>query len=349
MQRIPTLILVLSLLAGCSLRPQQQYTSHAPFPCEVTVVHPTATTTQHSYAATVKEQTQIPLSLSLGGNIVALPVAPNSPVKQGDLLLRVDDTSARQALAAAKASLQQAEDAIRRTTPLHEKGLVTDIQHVELQTKKEQALAYLRSAEQQVKLCELRAPMEGIVTYSDLHIGQHVTPATTLMTLLDVSGFAVEFHVPETEMATIRLSDNAQLSIPALGSGQFAARVSKRGMQANPLTHSYPVEASVINPPSTMLPGMIGTLQLSHSDEPIIIIPQQCVALLPEGAAVWVANQWDEAERRLVILGGYKAEGVQVISGLNDGDRLITAGYQKLYDHAPLAIQQTIAEQQTKE
>lgn len=329
-------------MAGCSLRPKQQYTRHAPFPCEVTVVRPVATTTHHNYAATVKEQTQIPLSLSLGGNIIALPVAPNSPVKQGDLLLRVDDTSARQALASAKASLQQAEDAIRRTTPLHEKGLVTDIQVVELKTKKEQALAYLRSAEQQVKLCELRAPMDGIVTYSGLHIGQHVTPATTLMTLLDVSGFAVEFHVPETEMASIRLADDALLTIPAIGDEQFAARVSKRGMQANPLTHSYPVEASIIAPPATMLPGMIGTLQLSHSDEPTIVIPQQCVALLPEGAAVWVVNQWDEAERRQVILGGYQAEGVQVISGLNNGDRLITAGYQKLYDRAPIAVQKTI-------
>lgn len=339
MQRILSLTLVLTIFTGCHLRPKQQYSTHSPFACEVTIIRPMTATSQHSYAATVKEQTQVPLSLSMGGNIISLPVAPNTQVKQGDLLLRVDDTSALQALAAAEAALLQAEDAIRRTTPLHEKGLITDIQVVELRTKREQAQAYLRTAEQQVKLCELRAPMNGIVTYSHLHLGQHVTPATTLMTLLDVSGFAVEFHVPETEMASICLADNGTLEIPALGTNTFAARVSKRGMQANPLTHTYPVEAYIINPPATMLPGMIGTLQLSHTDRPMIVIPQQCVALLPEGAAVWVVNEQDEAERRPVTLGGYQAEGVQVLEGLQEGDRLITAGYQKLYNHAPVAVQ----------
>lgn len=340
MQRILYITIALTLLAGCSLRPKQPDSAHAPLVCKVMTVRSSATTTQRSYAATVKEQTQIPLSLSLGGNIVELPVATNTQVKQGELLLRVDDTSARQALAAAEATLQQAEDAIQRTTPLHEKGLITDIQLVEIQTKREQALAYLRTAEQQVKLCELRAPKDGIITYSKLHTGQHVTPATTLMTLLDVSGFAVEFHVPEAEVATIRPSDTGRLDIPAIGIKHMEVCVSRCGMQANPLTHTYPVEACIIKPTASLRPGMTGTLQLYAADLPAIIIPQRCVTLLPEGAAVWIVNEQNEAIRIPVTLGGYQADGVQVLSGLNEGDRLVIRGYQRLYDHAPVTVRE---------
>ena len=81
---------------------------------------------------------------------------------------------------------------------------------------------------------------------------------------------------------------------------------------------------------------MVGTLTLRQPDATAIIIPQRCVTMLPEGAAVWVVNADGRAERRQVTLGTYQSDGVQVLSGLTSGDRLVTSGYQKLYHHAPV-------------
>ena len=321
------------LLASCVVREQRQY-SQQPVRCEVMTVHATTSLKSVVYSAVVQEQAHIPLSVPYGGTITELSVRNNAEVKQGDILLRVDDTNARQALRSARAALKQAQDAMKRTQPLHQKGLITDIQMVELQTKLDQARAAYTAAERQVEQCTLTAPQDGIVTFDNLHVGQHITPATPVMTLLDMTGFTVVVPVPETEIAGIRIGDSATLAVPALQSDNVRAHVTQISVQANVLTHTYPVEAMVINQPTGLLPGMVGALTMVHPEQSAVIIPQRCIAMLPDGAAVWVVDRYNCAERRQVTLGAYQADGVQVLSGLKDGDKVVIAGYQKLYHEA---------------
>jgi len=321
------------LLASCVVREQRQY-SQQPVRCEVMTVHATTSLKSVVYSAVVQEQAHIPLSVPYGGTITELSVRNNAEVKQGDILLRVDDTNARQALRSTRAALSQAQDALKRTKPLHEKGLITDLQMVELQTKLDQARAAYTAAERQVEQCTLTAPQDGIVTFDNLHVGQHITPATPVMTLLDMTGFTVVVPVPETEIAGIRIGDSATLAVPALQSDNVRAHITQISVQANVLTHTYPVEAMLINPPTGLLPGMVGALTMVHPEQSAVIIPQRCIAMLPDGAAVWVVDQYNCAERRQVTLGAYQADGVQVLSGLKDGDKVVIAGYQKLYHEA---------------
>lgn len=324
-------------LSSCTVVDERQSGNQQPVRCEVMTVQSNASISHYTYMATVQAEAHIPLSLPLGGTLTELCVRPNAQVSKGDILLRVDDTQARQALAAAKAALTQAQDAMRRTTPLHDKGLITDIQMVELQTKLDQAQAAVAAAERQVQQCTLTAPKSGVVTFNNLNVGQHLAPEVTIITLLDMSGFTALIHVPEAEVAAMHPDDEATLAIPAIRADSLDARLSQIGVQANSLTHTYPVEALISNPPATMLPGMVGTLTVMQHEHAAISIPQRCVTLLPEGASVWVVNDSNRAERRRVTLGIYRADGVQVLSGLNNGDRLVTAGYQKLYIDAPVA------------
>ena len=327
------------LLGSCVVREQQQRREQ-PVRCEVMTVHATSSLTNYTYSAVVQEQAHIPLSLPYGGTITELRVKNNAEVKQGDVLLRVDDTGARQAMRSARASLKQAQDAIKRTTPLHQKGLMTDIQMVELQTKLDQAHAAFAAAERQVEQCTLTAPQDGIVTFDNLHVGQHLVPQVTVMTVLDMRGFTVVIPVPETEVSSLKPGDEARLSIPALQTDTLRARLTQIGVQANSLTHTYPVEAQVLNPPAALLPGMIGTLTLMQTDRSAIVIPQRCVTILPDGAAVWVVDRYSRAERRHIELGAYQADGVQVTAGLSNGDKVVIAGYQKLYHEAMVEVKE---------
>lgn len=323
------------LLASCVIREQKQRDT-SPIRCKVMTVHATSALTHCTYSAVVQEQAHIPLSLPYGGTITELRVSPNTEVKKGDVLLRVDDTNARQALRSARASLKQAQDAMKRTMPLHKKGLITDIQMVDLQTKLDQAHATFAAAERQLQQCTLTAPQDGIVTFDNLHVGQHLTPAVTVMTILDMRGFTVLIPVPETEVSSLHTGDEAMLRIPALQTDSLRARLTQIGVQANTLTHTYPVEALVLNPPAALLPGMIGTLTLVRPEQSAVVIPQRCVTVLPDGAAVWVVDKYARAERRHIELGAYQADGVQVMSGLSDGDKVVIAGYQKLYHDAQI-------------
>lgn len=328
-------ILPLLLLSSCTLVIDRK-SKPQPLRCTVMTVQPTASQSRYTYIATVQAEARIPLSLPYGGTITELCVRPNARVRKGDTLLRVDDTQARQALTSARAALVQAQDALQRTTPMHEKGLITDIQMVDVRTKLDQAQAFCTAAERQVQQCTLTAPKNGLVAFDALHVGQHLVPEVPVMTLLDMSGFTVLIHVPEAEVATLHAGDSAVLSVPALRTEGLQARLSRIGVQANSLTHTYPVEAYITNPPAGLLPGMVGSLAITETDRQAIIIPQRCVTVLPEGTAVWVVNSNNRAERRLITIGGYQADGVQVVEGLNAGDQLVVAGYQNLYHDAPV-------------
>lgn len=330
--RLSVLFTVLSLTSCVVI--EQRKRSEQPVRCEVLTVCPASSLKSCSYMATVQAEAHIPLSLPYGGTITEVCVRPNTKVNKDDVLLRVDDTNARQALASALASLEQAQDAMRRTQPLHEKGLITDIQMVELQTKLEQAQAVCTAAEQQVSRSVLTAPISGLVTFDDLHVGQHIAPEVPVITMLNMDGFTALVHVPEVEITSLHLGDNATLAVPALQQEGLRAHISRIGVQANKLTHSYPVEAYISNPPAGLLPGMVGTLTLLQPESGAIIIPQRCVKMLPEGPAVWVVNANDRAERRSVTLGAYQSDGIQVTSGLAIGDRLVISGYQNMYHNA---------------
>jgi len=331
-----SVLFALLFLTSCVVI-EQRKRSDQPVRCRVLTVTSAASLKSYAYMATLQAEAHIPLSLPFGGTITEVCVRPNTMVGKDAVLLRVDDTNARQALASARASLVQAQDAMQRTQPLHEKGLITDIQMVDLQTKLDQAQAACMAAERQVRQSELTAPLSGLVTFDALHEGQHLAPEVPVMTLFDMSGFTVLVHVPETEIASLHLGDSATLAVPALQLEGLCAKISRIGVQANSLTHTYPVEAYISNPPAGLLPGMVGTLTLMQPQSGAIIIPQRCVTMLPEGPAVWVVNMYDRAERRPVTLGTYQSDGIQVTSGLTTGDRLVISGYQNLYHDAPVA------------
>lgn len=326
-------LVVLLLCTSCTVR-EQKSRSQQPVQCEVLTVQSVASLSTYSYLATVQEQTNIPLSLPYGGTVTEVCVRPNAKVRKGDVLLRVDDTNARQALATARAAFAQAEDAMNRTKPLHEKGLISDVQMVELQTKFNQAQAACVAANRQVQQCVLTAPLNGIAAFDALHVGQHIVPEVPVITLLDLSGFTVLAYVPEAEVAALHTGDSARLDIPALQAVGLQACLIRIGMQANVLTHSYPVEATISNPPAGLLPGMVGTLSIVRTGQSAVVIPQHCITLLPEGPAVWTVGEDSRAERRQITLGAYHASGVEVTAGLHNGDRVVVAGYQKLYHNA---------------
>lgn len=331
----PIILLTLLFVTSCVVI-EQRKCSEQPVRCEVLTVRPTASLKSYVYMATVQAEAHISLSLPYGGMITEVCVRPNTAVAKDAVLLRLDDTNARQALATANASLKQAQDALQRTRPMHEKGLITDIQMVELQTKYDQAQAACTAAERQVSQSVLTAPLSGLVTFDALHAGQHIAPEVPVMTLLDMSGFTVLIHVPETEIASLHLGEEASLDVPALQLEGLRVQISRLGVQANSLTHTYPVEAYIGNPPAGLLPGMVGSLTLRQPESGVIVIPQRCITMLPDGPAVWVADPNGCAERRTVQLGKYQADGVQVTGGLNDGDQVIVAGYQKLYPGAKI-------------
>jgi len=287
------------------------------------------------YVGTVLPAREIPLSVQTTGRIVAVHVSNGERVQQGQCLLRVDSTQAKNAVVSAEAALHRAQDAYNRLKQVHSKGVVADQKMVEIESQLAQAKSLYEAAKQQLSECVLTAPCAGVISGLEVEKGQTVIPDRTLCMLLELSELRVLFTVPEAEIGAICAGSQGQVECTALDT-VLPVTVTRKNVTANTLTHTYDVTASIHGGSDVLLPGMVGKVTISkpaaaNSEPSDIIIPAACILLKPEGPTVWVVED-GKVVRRQIATDGYQADGVRVLNGLEPGDIIVTEGYQKLYN-----------------
>ena len=175
------------------------------------------------------------------------------------------------------------------------------------------------------RLVTVLAPRSGVVVNRGITVGTAVDPSTTLLTIADLSRVWVLAEVPEVGIPAVRVGSTARLDFPASGLAPFAARVDFLYPTLTERTRTLRVRLSVPNPNGTLRPGLYGTAAFESSGAPTITIPRDAVVDTGRQQHVFVAVG-DRFEPRLVTLGVQLADRVEVRSGLEEGERIVSAG-----------------------
>lgn len=327
----------LALLAciSCARRERLQEAA-SPMRVGVAVVESQNDAAAMRYVGVIEAIHETPLSLQCAGRVLSVHCHEGERVQKGQVLLRIDSTQAVHAMEAAEAALRHAQDGYDRLKKVYVKGAVTDQKMVETESQLMQARSLFESAKQRVKECNLVAPCNGLVQDWKAEVGQLTVPGMRICTILDLSAFQVRFTVPETEIGRMPSNigkANGEVECMAVQS-VYPVFISEKSHKANTLSHTYEVVARIQGGAGVLMPGMVGKVRIqpetSNSQAIDIIIPARCILLRQDGPTVWVVEQ-GRAVRRNIAIGGYQANGVKVLEGLQVGDSLITDGYQKLY------------------
>lgn len=310
-------------------------------PVEIIVVDDGRKPSERNYVGSVASEQEVTLSFPLGGTLTKVAVSNGERVTKGQLLAEVDATTAASLHATALATLRQAEDAYKRLEPVYREGGLSEVKWVEMETNLEKARQAEVSARKHLEDCSIRAPFNGVVSCGDRQEGQEMRPGETFCRVMDMKRLRVEFSVPEQEISLIRKGDLATAEIPALGKGRLSMRVSDKSLNANPLGHTYKIFATITNvegglKTENLLPDMVAKVHVNLSAKGGIVVPSDCVQTMPEGIVVWVIEE-GKAHHRLVEVGDFISNGVMIVSGLNPGDTVITAGQQKLFSGATVS------------
>lgn len=325
-------ILIALCLTGCSTR-QQTHREQAPIPVKAQVVSSQAGSATTRYVGTIAPAHETPLSMQTTGRVVAVDVKNGQRIRKGQTIVAVDNTQALNALQAAEASLKHAEDGHKRASQVHDKGVIPDQKMVEIESQLAQAQSLYASARQRLEECTLTAPCDGIVDGLNVEKGQTIIPGTQVCSILDVSGFCVTFTVPESEINGLTMSGEVEC---AAVNKTYPVHVIEKSVAANPLTHTYDVKARIDGGKEVLMTGMVAKVRLINdraaNEQTVndIVIPARCILLKPQGPTVWLVSQ-GTAVRQDIVIDGFRADGVRVLSGLDTGDTLIIDGYQKLY------------------
>ena len=325
-------LIALTVCSACS-KTDTQKKSVPPVAVRTITVNVTAGAGTRTYLGEIEAATGITLYHPLGGKLTALHVRNGQKVTQGQPVADLEDTQTRSMHEAANATLRQAEDAYNRLLQVHDSGGLSEVKWMEMQTNLEKARQEEIATRKSLDDCHLTAPLDGVITDADVHVGQQLLPGQTVCTVLSLSTLQVAFSVPESDVAAFSNGDTVLLTLNALPDKRFRAVVREKSLSAGMVAHTYQIKAVLSAPGKEILPGMIAKVQTVKAFSDGLVVPSACVQTTQEGPAVWVVRD-GKAWRQVVRSTRFVRDGVLISEGLNSGDQVVTAGYQKLYNGA---------------
>lgn len=283
------------------------------------------------YVGIAESQYASSLSFQVPGQVAKVYVTKGQKVKKGQLLAILHAENLQNAYDASSASLKQAEDAYKRLEVLYRQKSLPEIKFVEIQTKLEQARSTERIAAKNLADSRLTAPFDGVIEQKSIEPGENVLPNVQAFTLLNLQGIKIKMSVPENEIAQVNIGNQAIVSVGALQGKEFTAVVSEKSMLAHPVSHNYEASMRIESTEKVdIIPGMVCKVKLRQGDEPAIVLPNNAVLVSKNGGRfVWTVRD-GLVSRKNVVAGGLTESGLVITEGLSPGDRVITAGSQKV-------------------
>jgi RND family efflux transporter MFP subunit len=276
-------------------------------------------------------------------------------VSQGDLLFQIDDAEYLVALELAKAervsaeaTFLQSQQLLNRFQSLIATNAVSrnDVDNVRMQ--RDVAAASLKQAKARVKARQITldytritAPVSGRIGHSAVHVGNVVTPASgVLVDLVQLDPVRVAFAVEESRFheKTRRHPDIAELKnalIAEIGpsDNRQAGTLTSIDNRIDPRTASITLRAEFANTQHHLLPGAsIDVYLRSHEEQRVVMLPVSAVLKDMQGFYAWVIDDAEQAQSRRLTLDGQQGQAFRVTAGLNEGDRIVTEGTQRLRD-----------------
>lgn len=310
----------------------------------VTPVDSLSNVSSTTYVGSVEESASVPMSFVAGGTVREVNVVNGQKVRAGQPLMSVDNTSAGAMLSTARATLRQAEDGYARVKRVYDAGGVSEVKLMEVRTQLEQARQAVAGLQKQVSDCRIYAPIDGVVCNLSVSRGQNLLPNQTALVVLNMNDLGVTVSVSENRIGKINIGDRALATFSALDGLRVPCTVVEKGIIANELTHSYDVRLR-LDPDSALadsvlgnlLPGMVAKVNMLNQSSNGFVLPSHCVQNGQNETTVWVVTD-GVAARRVITVGGFVEDNVFVTDGLRQGDLVVTAGYQKLYNGARVQI-----------
>ncbi len=286
---------------------------------------------------TLEAENEVDLVARTAGPITELLAEEGDTLARGTLLARIDDREARNQVANATVSRDEAKLAYERTQTTFDKGLVSQEAYDSAFSQLRSTQVQLENAEIQLAYTEIRAPFGSLVVARYIKQAQYVTSGTPLFRVSDFTPLLCPIEVPEKDLRRLRKGQAARIEVEAFEDEPFEAKVLRIRPTVDAATGTVTVTLAV-DGRGQLRPGMFASVFLetdTHAN--VLVIPRAALVLDSIGDTVFVRNG-NIAERREVRLGFRQEDIVEVLEGLAEGEELIVLGQDGLADGTPVSL-----------
>jgi len=280
-----------------------------------------------------------------GGVVREVLVKQGDHVNKGQLLLRLDDAIQRQQLANAQTQLAYAKDIYGRRKNLWDQKIGTEVDLINARNQVDQAETQVKIAQEQLDWTNVYADIPGTVNTLTVKVGEAFSPATlggAQLQIINTDNLKVVAQVPELYQERIHVGTPVKIAFPGLNNKEVVGSVRVVGKVINTGNRAFQVE---IHLPSDrdIRANQVAVVKLEdYKAKDVLTIPINTLQTDEKGKYVMVATTEGGkkvAHKKQVTIGQSYADKVEVTSGLQQGDQLVTDGFQGLYEGQPITIQ----------
>jgi RND family efflux transporter MFP subunit len=303
-------------------------------------------------SGTLAPEREATVRAEVGGSVLAVSTEEGKPVRQGQIIAKIEDQTLRDAYASAQSAVSSAENALAVATreqtrtqnlvkagALPERDVETTHNQVTMaQAQLASAQSQLASARKSLDNASIKAPMTGIVSKRPVNGGDVVSSGTELFRIIDPSSMKLQAAVPSEALADIRIGLAVQFRVRGYDQ-TFEGHIERISPTADPVTRQVSIFVTIPNKSGRLVAGLFAEGRVTRAASEGLVVPTTAVNF--NATPPWVLRVKDgKADRVNVTIGlrDDQTERVEIRSGVQDGDQLLVGAAQGMTPGTPVRV-----------
>ena len=287
------------------------------------------------------ESTDVILTNRVVAKVVSVPVQIGNVVKKDDLLAQLDDSLFRPAVDHAKDLLDHTDKQLQRMLVMQQKGYASAVQVEEARTADAGAKEALAMAEFNLANTRFTSPAPAIVLLRNINPGEITTVGNEAFKLGIIEPIYMVAQVSQEKIGAVHLGMTANVTTDGFPGVVFTGQVVKIDGNVNDATRTFGVYISIANHELHLIPGITGYARLEHSEMALAVPTTAVINPLGDRATVFVVDKENRAHIREVRRGQMVGEMTEILSGLQEGEEVVSVGQQEVRDSDQVNVNQS--------
>jgi len=287
---------------------------------------------------TLRAKQSLTLRAQVTERVSEVLISDNERVNKGQILVKFDTHDEQAQKQEQNAFLNEANKQIKRLNPLVKKGSAS-VSDLDANTRnKEAAQARLQLIDAQINQRILRAPFDGVLGLHNITVGTLLQPGDAITTLDNDNIMYLDFSIPEVFLSSVTAGLKVKAFSHAYPNTPFNGEIKSLNSRLDPVTRSLLARAIIPNPIGKLKPGLLMRVTLFKNQRTALIVPEESLLINANQHAVYVINDKNTIEKRIITLGQRQFGYAEITKGLEKGERIVTHGISRVGPKSKVTI-----------
>jgi RND family efflux transporter MFP subunit len=291
----------------------------------------------------VKSDQLINILPEFSGIIKNVYVKSGDKVKKGDPLVKIDDGGLKEQLSQLEIKFELIKTTFERQKRLWEQKIGSEIQFLETKSMFEAQKQAINQLKKQIQKTLIQAPFKGTIDNVIVKLGEVVYPGrSNLMMLLNMDNLYVESNVPEKYISSIKAGNKAILEFPLIGKS-VSTIIRQSGNYIHPINRTFKIEMDIESVDFGVKPNLNSKVRINdYSNSSALMVNQNFISIDSKNKEyvykIFTNNNKNYVSKTIVETGKNDGVNIEILSGINPGDMIVSEGIRKLVDKARVKI-----------